>query len=190
MFPISYGMKVHKLAFIDLETTGLDPEIHEIIEVGCIIVRQIPREGMGPTVEVAEEFVFKVRPEHIEDADPEALAINGYSEEGWKDARPLKEVLEILAKKTKGTIMVGQNVTFDWVFLEKAFVQMDIKPRMHFHRIDLIPMAFVKLYNDPNAQKFSLEALAQYFGVTNKKAHTALSDTRTTFEIYKKILDI
>jgi len=33
-------MKKHPLAFIDLETTGLNPDTHEIIEIGCLVVRQ------------------------------------------------------------------------------------------------------------------------------------------------------
>jgi oligoribonuclease (3'-5' exoribonuclease) len=30
-------MKTHNLAFIDTETTGLNPDYHEVIEFACII---------------------------------------------------------------------------------------------------------------------------------------------------------
>ena len=40
-------MKIHNLAFIDTETTGTNPEKHEIIELAVVIVRQVPREGKG-----------------------------------------------------------------------------------------------------------------------------------------------
>ena len=34
-------MKKHNLAFIDLETTGLDPDKQEMIELGCVVARQV-----------------------------------------------------------------------------------------------------------------------------------------------------
>lgn len=47
-------MKVHNLAFIDTETTGTDANLHEIIELAVIIVKQTPREGRGPKLEIIE----------------------------------------------------------------------------------------------------------------------------------------
>ncbi|MEK9183615.1 MAG: exonuclease domain-containing protein [Patescibacteria group bacterium] len=40
-------MKKHNLAFTDLETTGLDAHKHEIIEIGCIVAKQIEGLGLG-----------------------------------------------------------------------------------------------------------------------------------------------
>ena len=50
--------------------TGLLLEKHEIIEVGCIVARQVPQNSGGARLEVIEEIEMKVRPEHIETADP------------------------------------------------------------------------------------------------------------------------
>lgn len=182
-------MKKHNLAFIDLETTGLDPEKHEIIEIGIIIARQKERDGRGPLVEKVEEFEVKIKPEHIETADAEALRICGYNEADWLFAVDLKQAMEKLAEKTKDAIMVGHNVAFDWVFLEKAFEKTDIEPQLHYHKIDTISLALGKLYDNKDAQKFSLRALCELLGIKNEKAHTALSDIRATFELYKKLLD-
>jgi len=183
-------MKHHNLAFIDLETTGLSPERHEIIEIGIILAKQTPREGKGPLVEIIEELELKVSPEHIEDADPQALKINGYDRDKWSDAISLGKAMETVRDETKDAILVGQNVSFDWVFLEKAFAKTGIQNKMHYHRIDLMSMAFAKLYNDPKAQRFSLRELCLYFGVKNEKAHSALSDIRATYEVYKKLLEL
>ncbi len=185
-------MKKHSLAFIDLETTGLDPEKHEIIEIGCLIARQVaqPDGKQGAKVEVIEDFEIKVKPIHLETSEPEALRINGYNDADWLFAVDLKKALEMLAEKTKDCIMVGLNVAFDWSFLEKAFAETGVENKMHFHKLEVMSMAFAKLYNDPRAEKFSLRALAEYYGIENPKAHTALADIRTTFEVYKKILEI
>lgn len=183
-------MKKHNLAFIDLETTGLDPEKHEIIELGCLLARQIPQAGKGSKLEVIEEFDFKIKPKHIETAEPDALIKNGYSEGEWLFAADLEQALETLADKTESASMVAHNVTFDWNFLNKAFSTTGIKNKMHYHRIDTMSMAFAKLYDNERAQAFSLGALAEFFGIKNERAHTAMADIRTTFEIYKKLLGI
>jgi hypothetical protein len=43
---------------------------------------------------VVEEFEFKVKPEHIETAQPEALRINGYDESAWMFAHTQEEALQ------------------------------------------------------------------------------------------------
>lgn len=182
-------MKKHNLAFIDLETTGLDPERHEIIEIGCIIARQVERPGCGPSVEKIEEIDLKVKPEHVETADPQSFRINGYTPEAWLFAVDLKPALEQLAEKTKDAIMVGQNVSFDWVFLEKAFAKTGVVQMMHYHKIDTIALAFAKLYDDGRAQKFSLRSLCELLGVVNEREHSALSDVRATYDVYRKLLN-
>lgn len=183
-------MKKHNLAFIDLETTGLNPEKHEIIEIGCIIAKQIPQAVGGAKVEIIEEFELKVRPEHIETAEPEALRVNGYNDADWLFAVDLKKAIEMLAEKTKDCVMVGLNVAFDSEFLDHAFFKTGVKNEMHFHKIEVMSMAFAKLYHEADVQRFSLHYLAEHFGVKNENAHTALADIRTTFEVYKKILGI
>lgn len=54
------------LAFTDVETTGLDPHIHEIIEIGLVLVEH-------KDLTVVEELNLKIKPEHIETATAEAL---------------------------------------------------------------------------------------------------------------------
>jgi DNA polymerase III epsilon subunit-like protein len=182
-------MKRHNLAFIDLETTGLSPDRHEIIEIGGLIVKQIPQAGRGPKLEVIDEFEFKVKPEHIETAESEALRINGYNEADWLFAPGLKEVMEVVADKTRDACLVGFNIYFDWKFLEAAFAKTGVVPKMHYHRIEVMSMALVKLYHDEQAHSFSLKGVAERLGVKNEQAHTALSDIKATFEIYKKLLE-
>lgn len=181
-------MKKHNLAFIDLETTGLNPDKHEIIEIGCLVVRQ--PQIAGGNFEVIDELDLKVKPTHLERAEPEALRINGYNDADWLFAVELPQALSALAGKTDNAIMVAQNVTFDWSFLHRAFETTGVQNRMHFPKIDLISIAFGKLYNDPRIERYNLRELARFFNIENERAHSAMSDIRATFEIYKKLITL
>ncbi|MBI5139618.1 3'-5' exonuclease [Candidatus Nomurabacteria bacterium] len=175
-------MRKQNLAFIDIETTGLDIIRHEIIEIGCVLTT--------PQLEVIEEFELKIKPERIKDADKVALNINKYNPDNWLSAKSLKEGLTTLAEKTKDCIMVGQNVAFDSSFLDSAFAQTGIQNKMHYHKLDTISIAWAKLHTDENINHFSLREMCMRFGIENKMAHTALSDARATFELYKKLMEL
>lgn len=183
-------MKTHNLAFIDVETTGLDADKHELIEVGCVLARQVSQEGKGPSIEVLDEFEYKIIPEHLETADPESLAINGYTAEKWANAIPLAEAMGKFSERVRGASFVAHNAFFDYEFIDHAFKKTGTRNFMHYHRLDTISIAFAKLYDVPEVEKFSLRFLCEYFGITNKNAHTALSDARATFEVYKKLLNV
>lgn len=181
-------MKVHNLAFIDVETTGVDFEKHEILELALIVVKQVEREGKGPKVEVLGEYEWKIKPEKIEDAEEEALRINGYNEADWLFAAPLKNVLEDFNKKAEGCTFVSHNLVFDYGFVSKAFQKTGVENNMHYGKLDTISIAFARLYDAPQADKFSLKFLCELLKVENTKAHTALADTRALVEVYKKLM--
>jgi len=180
-------MKDRNLAFIDLETTGFFPSRHEIVQIGCLVARQVENSS-GPKLEIVEEFEHKVKPTNIKDADPEALRINGYNEADWVFALDLKSALEDLSSKAKDAVMVSHNVAFDYGFLQKAFEVTGVPNLLHYHKLDTISIAYAKLYANPDVKRFSLQALCEYFQIENKRAHTALSDVRAMYELYKKLL--
>ncbi|MFA5933673.1 MAG: 3'-5' exonuclease [Candidatus Paceibacterota bacterium] len=184
-------IKKQKLAFLDTETTGLNPDKHELIEIGCVIVEQDwTGDDKKPTFEIVEEIEIKIKPEHIEDADPVALRVNHYDPVDWVFAYTLPEAMKILSEKTKGAIMVGHNICFDNGFIEHAFRISGVDNTMHYHKLDTISIAFAKLHNHEDIDKFSLHALGEYFNIENKHAHSALSDARATFELYEKLMRI
>lgn len=175
-------MRKQNLAFIDIETTGLNIVAHEIIEIGCVITT--------PELEMIEEFELKIKPERIEDADPVALKVNHYDPADWVFAYSLSEGMKILSKKTKDCIMVGQNVSFDSGFLESAFAKTNVSNGMHYHKLDTISIAWAKFHRRPDIDHFSLRELCVHFGIKNERSHTALSDARATFELYKKLMSL
>jgi len=175
-------MRKHNLAFIDIETTGLDFIKHEIIEIGCVITT--------PNLEIIEKFELKIKPENIENADPVSLKINHYDSTKWKDAHSLSDGIKFFSKKAKDCIMVGHNVSFDSEFLESAFLKTKSKNTMHYHKLDTVSIAWAKLHSKLDITRFSLRELCKNFGIENKLAHTALSDAYATFELYKKLIEL
>jgi DNA polymerase III epsilon subunit-like protein len=182
-------MKSHNLAFIDTETTGTDPDTHEIIELAVIVVKQTPREGRGPKIEIIEECEWKIKPQHIERAEEQALRVNGYNEVDWMFAIDRKKAMQEFAKKTESCSFVSHNLVFDYAFVKKAFEETEVESRMHYAKLDTISMAFARLYDAPQADKFSLRALCELLKVENSKAHTALADTRALVAVYRKMMN-
>ncbi|MFZ2072765.1 MAG: 3'-5' exonuclease [Minisyncoccia bacterium] len=175
-------MRKHNLAFIDIETTGLNMIENEIIEIGCVVVNQ--------DLEILEEFELKIKPEHIENSNKTALKINHYNKEDWEFGYSLRDAMEVFSEKVKDCIMVGQNVAFDSGFLEYNFAKLKSSNTMHYHKLDTISMAWAKLHKKPDLDHFSLREMCKRFDIENKNPHSALSDARATFELYKKLMSI
>jgi DNA polymerase-3 subunit epsilon len=173
------------LAFIDVETTGLDNDTAEIIELGVVIAKLKDNELV-----VIDQLDIKIRPQHLETAEPAALRINGYNEADWLFAVELQDAMKLFAEKTDGAIFVAHNLTFDYGFIERALKKTGVENRMHYHKLDTIALAFGKFSDNDDMNKYSLKALTEYYGIENKKAHSAFADAYATYELFKKLLNL
>lgn len=173
------------LAFVDIETTGLDSEKGEIIELGVVIAKL-----KDDTLTVIDELDLKIAPKHIETADAQALRINGYNEADWIFAVSIEDALATFIKKTEGAIFVAHNITFDYGFIEANLKRYGLENKMHYHKLDTLAMAFGILQNNDDMGKLSLRALCEKYGVQNKKAHSAFADAYATYEVFKNLLKL
>ncbi len=169
------------LAITDVETTGLDWHIHEILELGLLVVDQ-------NTFEVRDEFEIKVRPEHIETADERSLEIAGYDEQAWEGAVPLAEAMRQYAAKIEGCIFVAHPMTVDFSFIDQAFKKTGVENPMHYHQLDLFSMAWLAKREDESLSKVTLHELTKHFDLTIEPSpHRAINGARLAFEILKKL---
>ncbi len=182
------SMKGRDLAFIDIETTGLDPRKHEIIEIAVLRVSQEWTPENKPVFIEKSLWTTRIKPTHLETADTVSLKISGYTATLWKEAISIQEALIEFAKKTEGAIMVAHNVAFDAGFLDTHLALHEIQNLMHYHRLDTVSMAYAKLHNDPLVARYSLNELCKYFGIVNENPHTAPADVRADFELFKKLI--
>jgi len=136
-------------------------------------------------LKIIETWDVKIRPEHLETADPKALEISGYNPEGWKNAISLKEMMEILTEKTKGTVLAGFVPFADYSFLDAAVTKTGIPLDFHRRFLDINSYAYAKLgygWNDTG-----LSALCKKLGINLENHHTAMADALAAYEVYKSV---
>lgn len=171
------------IAITDLEMTGLDSEIHEIIEIGLVVVRQ-------DTFEIIDTLDVKVKPEHPETGDPEAIAVTGYSAKEWEGAIPLKEALIQYAAKTVDAVFCAQTINNDWLWLSHGFKKTGVRHSMDYHMIDIPSIAWEKM-RDKNVTKVRLGAMAEYLGIPREPAvHRAFNGAMLGYEVLKRLISL
>ena len=173
------------LAFVDIETTGLDRDTAEIIELGVVIAKLKDNELV-----VIDEIDIKIAPTHIETADAVALRVNGYDPADWMFAVSIEEAMKLFAEKTAGCVFVAHNIVFDYGFIETNLKRNGIESKLHYHKLDTIALAFAVLQNNDDMGKLSLRALCEKYEIDNKKAHSAFADAYATYEVFKKLMNL
>ncbi len=179
---ISLPFTTSDLAFFDLETTGLNPDQHEIIEIGMVRVNQQTMEETG-------RFEARIMPQNLAAADPVALRINGFTKEKWSDAISLTDALKGFADATAGSVLIAQNISFDWGFLRRAYEESGIELRTDYHRLDLLSIAYAKL-KPKGVISYRLQKLREYFNIPPNEAHRALADSEMALAIFKKLIEL
>jgi DNA polymerase-3 subunit epsilon len=170
------------LLFVDTETTGLDPTKHELLEVAAI--RTSPD---GQTI--IKTYEAKLKPLHIETAEPKALQVNNYKPEEWTDEKCTapETVVDNLQKMAGNTVLVGQNVSFDEGFLTPLFTRLGMKAPWGYHKVDTVALAWPLFCYTP-MEGLSLEKVCRFLGVAEMPKHRALADAMACREIYLRLM--
>jgi DNA polymerase III epsilon subunit-like protein len=168
-------------AFLDCEFGGLDPELHDITEIGLILTDYRLVE-LGET-----EWKVRARAERI---TPEAAQISGYDPELWKSAVPLRQALTELAAQLPGgktIVPAGQNVRMDVQFLERGFKSCGLPYPFDYHVIDLATLFYSwSLVAGEQVSALSLRQAARQAGlIQGPIPHRALADSRLTLESFR-----
>lgn len=189
-----------KVVFFDLETSGLNSWKHEIIQIAAVAVS-------------SDDFseIERFGPFHVEfdisKASPEALKINHYDENDWKDAISQKELVACfrrflenhktvkMTSKAGNTYFVaqlaGHNINkFDIPFLRETFKRQDAFLPAAMIGLDTLQLAawhfFTKSDKPPNLK---LETLAKHFGIEFEGAHDAMADVLVNIEVATALLE-
>jgi len=153
---------------LDIETTSLDPENGEIIEIGAVRFNK---------VKVLEEWETLVKPQ--EKIPRIVKAITGIKEEDVKEAPALEEIKNEFIKFVGKEPIVGHNIYFDLDFLKANGIDFPNK------RYDTWRLSTVLLSKFP---AHSLEALADYLKIKHLEKHRALADAKASAELFLILL--
>ena len=171
---------IKKIVVLDVETTGLDPTRHEMLQIGAIVVDPI-------TMEHVASVDIEVQPEHLQTADPKALEINHYHPGCRKNEKKLRHALILTSRIIKDATLCGHNIKFDLGFLEAGYKECGLRmPKMDYHTIDTASLAW-PLYQAGKIESLSLSSLAGYLGITHSFAHDAFHDAYTTWRVLSEL---
>lgn len=154
----------HELRVIDVETTGLFPDGHRILEVASV------RLDDGRAGEAWSSFV---RPDRR--IPPEAVAVHGITAEMVQDAPDARAVAAALAAEIGARPLAFHHARFDVPFL-RALMREGGQPPLTQPVIDTLGLARGL---EPRGGH-SLGRLAQRYGIQRMERHRALPDATTT----------
>jgi DNA polymerase III alpha subunit (gram-positive type) len=193
-----------KVVFYDLETSGLDKDVNQIIQIAAIAM-----EIEGNKWEPIDETEFKMKFD-MDKATSEALEMNSYDKDVWekqgldqshgvnkfnKFCRTYADVKRVSKKGRTwySTRTAGHNIiNFDAPFFRKAaadhgtFCPMDYSEAMDTRQLAMWELCGWRDRKAP--EDFKLTTLAEYFGISSEGAHDALADVRINIEVAKQLL--
>lgn len=153
---------------IDIETTGLDPQWDEIIELAALRVRG---------GQVVDRFSSLVHPEHR--IDQFITDLTGITNEAVADAPGVEEILPQFLEFIGSDIVVGHNVHFDVNFIYDA-AERCCSRKFQNDIVDTLRLARHAL---PKLGSHCLGDVASALGVHQNGEHRSLVDCETTYAV-------
>ncbi len=158
----------------DLETTGINPSEHEIIEFGAV---KFTVDGE------LDEFSSLCKP--LKEISKEAQEVNNITASQLASAPPLSRVLSDFLMFQQNCVLVAHNLRFDLSFIREASISQNIDFAPHKYSIDTLALCRRLI----RGVRYSLGALCAYFEIELVHSHRALHDARACKELLLKCID-
>jgi DNA polymerase III epsilon subunit-like protein len=186
------------LAAIDIETTGSDPTIHEIVQLAIVpltVHLEVPRQSL--------HFYSTLSPLRPETADKKAMMVNKLDLDELLEWAPMPSVvLRAVVDWWEGLPMGHDRrltpLAHNWAF-ERSFLVPFFGPQLFdelFHPFGRCTMQQAMMIND-KAQvmgyerpyhRIGLSAMCNQYGIVNEQTHNAYHDAVATAKLYRNIL--
>ncbi|MFT3855759.1 MAG: exonuclease domain-containing protein [Ilumatobacteraceae bacterium] len=166
-----------RYAVVDVETSGLRPDRHRVLQVGVVVV---DTDGAVLTrwkslLRPRRRWWYRVGP----------VRIHGIHRRDVRDAPPAGDVLRRLAELLDGATVVAHNAGFDTAFLRRAAAREGVELPLG----DTLCTLRLSRQLDPQRQlSHRLVDVAGRYGVTVVQPHDALADADATAAILPHLL--
>lgn len=164
------------IAFIDTETTGRDPNVDRIVEVGIVL-------GLGASVRWRKSWL--VNPGFP--IPEESASVHGIRDADVADKPSIAEVMPEILAALEGAIPAAYNAEFDRAFFRAELARSNIAaqklpPAMRRDVEWLDPLVFAReLYRDEQSR--ALGEMATRLGITLTNAHRATDDAEAALMV-------
>ena len=166
-------LKNNTVVVFDLETTGLEATVNEIIEIGAVKIEN---------GKITETFSCLVKPK--QEISQEITDITGITNEMVANSYSIEQVLQDFYKFTRGCVLSAYNIAFDYNFLYVSGKKQGYE--FNNRQIDSMYLARTKLHGIKN---FKLKTVATALGVSLENAHRAVHDAIATAEVFILLSD-
>jgi len=159
---------------LDLETTGLDPERHEIIEIGAIRIKRnsIHHDGFLSLVRPKKKVPQKI-------TDMTGITQAMLDEKG----EPLEKAIREFHEFVGDLRLVAYNAEFDMAFLQRAGREYGIE-----FKNDVSCVLKMARRAWPHRKSFKLKDLATDGGLDMSDQHRALADCKRAAAAYGAVV--
>jgi DNA polymerase-3 subunit epsilon len=161
---------------LDTETTGLNPALDRVIEIGCVeLVNHVPS---GRT------YQAYLNPDRA--VDNEAELVHGITNAFLKDKPRFAEVVAGFLEFVGDARLIAHNASFDFTFLNAELGRVARIPLAEARMVDTVTLAKRHSPSGPA----SLDALCSRFGIDRSKRtlHGALLDASLLAEVYIELI--
>jgi len=156
---------------IDIETTGLDRQGDDIIELSGLKVRNN---------NIVEEFSSLINPDR--NLDYYISNLTGITDAMLQDAPSIKEVLPEFVNFISNDTIIGHNVNFDIKFVHNN-LKKHFNSELNNKSMDTMILAKQVL----KLQNYKLTTIAQNYNIDTKNNHRGLKDCYITYEVYNNL---
>jgi DNA polymerase III epsilon subunit family exonuclease len=162
---------------IDTETTGLNYDVDEIIEMAAVRVRNN---------KIVDRFQTLIKPKDAKNNPVEK--INHITPEMWKDAPTLTEAYPKFRKFIGDDIVIAYNFYFDNRMITANCSHLGFERTRidNNKRFDLMRVA--KYLTGHNFVR--LEEFANRYGIKHSQLHRAMDDCLLEYEVFKKVQEV
>ena len=167
------NIREQSLVVFDVETTGLNYNFDQIIEIGA--VKMI---NFKPVAEFSSFASFNGKLENG------IIKLTGITDEMLVGAPPISKVVADFLDFFSGSFLVAHNADFDMGMLKAACSRINIE--LDWPALCTLKMSRALLKDLPNRK---LDTLAEYYGLQFESRHRSIGDVKVTCDVLKAMLD-